>query len=103
MYRILGTSKEEDDAANDNEASGNTEEEEKRGQGDTHLHDYDPEIFDDDDFYHQVCTHTRTHTHTVSKPVKQARCIAIVVYQRKLYAWVFLLHSIAAASRADRA
>jgi len=25
-------------------------------QSDVHLRDYDPEIFDDDDFYHQVMT-----------------------------------------------
>lgn len=55
VYRILGTS-EEDGAANSNGASesSSTKEEERNGQADTHLQDYDPEIFDDDDFYHQV-------------------------------------------------
>lgn len=56
MYRILGTS-EEEGAAISNGAGGNTDEEERSGQADAHLHDYDPEIFDDDDFYHQVHTH----------------------------------------------
>ena len=55
VYRILGTS-EEDGAADSNGVSESlsTKEEERSGQTDTHLHDYDPEIFDDDDFYHQV-------------------------------------------------
>jgi hypothetical protein len=55
VYRILGTS-EEDGAANSNGVSESlsTREEERSGQADTHLHDHDPEIFDDDDFYHQV-------------------------------------------------
>ena len=61
MYRILGTS-EEDDTASTNGANENTEEEERSGEADTHLHDYNPEIFDDDDFYHQVYTHIFTHT-----------------------------------------
>ena len=57
VYRILGTS-EEDGAANSNGASesSSSKEEERGGQADTHLQEYDPEIFDDDDFYHQVST-----------------------------------------------
>ena len=61
VYRILGTS-EEEDTASTNGANENTEEEERSGEADTHLHDYNPEIFDDDDFYHQVYTHIFTHT-----------------------------------------
>lgn len=56
VYRVLGTC----EAAPGNGTSGTsrtaeegTTEEDKSGQ-DSHLCDYDPEIFDDDDFYHQV-------------------------------------------------
>ena len=55
VYRVLGTSDEA--AANENETSERTEDgvtDEERGVQDTHLRDYDQEIFDDDDFYHQV-------------------------------------------------
>ena len=67
MYRVLGTNSEAVVAASGNGTSseraedenGNgtgeaTEEVHERGRQDPHLHDYDPEIFDDDDFYHQV-------------------------------------------------
>ena len=71
MYRILGTS-EEGGTANSNGASGSTEEEERSGvRADTHLHDYDPEIFDDDDFYHQV------HTHTLSEQISKILCVLL--------------------------
>ena len=53
MYRILGTSEEATTAAN-GEGASKTNGEERSGQADTHLQDYDSEIFDDDDFYHQV-------------------------------------------------
>ena len=56
VYRILGTS--EDGAANGHGASesSSAKEEEGSGEADTHLQEYNPEIFDDDDFYHQVST-----------------------------------------------
>ena len=56
VYRVLGTRDEPTGIKNGNGTSKNVEEmvvEESSGQ-DKHLHDYDQEIFDDDDFYHQV-------------------------------------------------
>lgn len=67
VYRVLGTSSEaaaatgngtSSEAVGDENGNGTgvvTEEVHERGRQDPHLHDYDPEIFDDDDFYHQVC------------------------------------------------
>lgn len=46
-YKILGKFSEESEKAEE----GNVENEEDFN---THLKDYDTEIFDDDDFYHQV-------------------------------------------------
>ena len=57
MYRVLGTSDEAAANENENGTSERTEDgvtDEERGVQDTHLRDYDQEIFDDDDFYHQV-------------------------------------------------
>ena len=51
VYRILGQP--EDDGAQDNDDSrGRSHSEPER---DSHLKDYNENIFDDDDFYHQVC------------------------------------------------
>lgn len=64
VYRVLGTSSEaaaasgngtSSEVAEDENGNGTGEAAEERGRQDPHLHDYDPEIFDDDDFYHQVC------------------------------------------------
>lgn len=57
VYRILGTREGGGEGtSNGTSEVGEKEEEEqeKSGRVDPHLHDYDPEIFDDDDFYHQV-------------------------------------------------
>lgn len=59
VYRVLGTSDEAaaaGDIENGNGTHGGTENGvcEEKSEQDKHLHDYDPEIFDDDDFYHQV-------------------------------------------------
>ena len=64
VYRVLGTSDEaaagagngtssEAEGAENGNVTGKLTEQVK--EQDPHLHDYDPEIFDDDDFYHQVC------------------------------------------------
>lgn len=82
VYRILGTSEEDANSKGVSERSS-TKEEERNGQADMHLHDYDPEIFDDDDFYHQVS-------------------ILVVIYYLNLINLCLALLSLAAASRADR-
>ena len=48
VYRVLGTHDQTRKASGEDEG-----EEESEGQ-DKHLHDYNQEIFDDNDFYHQV-------------------------------------------------
>ena len=45
VYRILGEGQEEREGAG---------EESEAGERDSHLRDYNDDIFDDDDFYHQV-------------------------------------------------
>ena len=57
VYRVLGTSDkaaatEKETGASELTENGVTDED--RGGPNTHLRDYDREIFDDDDFYHQV-------------------------------------------------
>ena len=48
MYRVLGKS---DSSEGVESTNGDDQSEQSR---DAHLKDYDSEIFDDDDFYHQV-------------------------------------------------
>ena len=50
VYRVLGTH----DQTTCRKASGEDNGEEESSGQDKHLHNYDQEIFDDDDFYHQV-------------------------------------------------
>lgn len=63
VYRVLGTSSEAAAVSGNGTSSEAAEDENGNGTGDAteevnrqnpHLRDYDPEIFDDDDFYHQV-------------------------------------------------